>query len=196
MHQCVKRLPRYHVFDHQDRNAKQIAANNKLIHYLNITNWNEDDKRNGTDNNNENDRRTPNRSTAQAHKTQLNKFKNPFKYKYNIYIEQTSLEMTKVTKYIAIICLLNSAFIFINFYGFDIIVAFPGVARFDKITIKIVSFLIGFNNTAGTFVCFVYPGLSRSALSQPMPASRTFRFGAAVSASPITEEKSDDLQKN
>lgn len=32
--------------------------------------------------------------------------------------------------------------------------------RFNKITIKIVSFLIGFNNIAGTFEC-VYPDWSR-----------------------------------
>lgn len=34
--------------------------------------------------------------------------------------------------------------------------------RFNKITIKIVSFLIGFNNIAGTFECVcVYPEWSR-----------------------------------
>lgn len=91
--------------------------------------------------------------------------------------------MTKVTKYIAIICLLIQHLFVLIFYAVDIIVAFAGHARFNKITIKIVSFLIGFNNTAGTFVCVFRVSrlvLSRLCLSlqwQSMPTTRWYRFG-------------------
>lgn len=62
--------------------------------------------------------------------------------------------------------------------------------RFNKITIKIVSFLIGFNNIAGTFecvyvcipsgpACIVCVGrIARLAISMRRPIDETFRFGA------------------
>lgn len=66
---------------------------------------------------------------------------------------ETTLEMTKVTKYIAIICLLiPHLFVLISMRSISLW-RVSGDGRFNKITIKIVSFLIGFNNTAGTFVC-------------------------------------------
>lgn len=69
----------------------------------------------------------------------------------------------------------NSAFLFcINFYAVSTYhcVAFVVDDRFNKITIKIVSFLIGFNNTAGTFVSLVRAFANRHGDDQ------TIRFGA------------------